>query len=271
MLAALMVASFGAHALTYECSHTAPNGFVEKDNQLVSVFKEDLSGVFYFGKGTYFFNNPSDVAKGIYSNSGDSTVAITKNDDDGYDLNVTYRDAQTTKQYSCVVPPEQITLMKQEEAREQAEANKTPQQKKAELKAAAEKAARAKRQAAEKAAASAGVDDLLGDLSTGTNTPKQKQPVSSGSSGADISMYTQQVREAIRSKIEGLDSYTGKGCTLHLTMSTDGTVQSVHSEGGDEGLCNAAITGVGNAGRLPKPPSQAIYDIFKDFRIDFKP
>lgn len=271
VLAALMVASFGAHALTYECSHTAPNGFVEKDNQLSAVFRDDNSEVFYFGKGTYFFNNPAEVAKGVYSNSGDSTVSVTKNDADGYDLSVIYKDAETTKNYSCVIPPEQITLMKQEEAREQAEANKTPQQKKAEEKAAAEKAARAKKQAAEKAAAGAGVDDLLGDVTGGKNTPRQKQPISSGSSGVDISAYSAQIQMAIRNKIEGVDSYAGERCTLHIAMSSDGTIQSVQSEGGDEGLCNAAITGVRKAGSLPKPPSQAVYNIFKDFRIDFKP
>ncbi|WP_423062026.1 cell envelope integrity protein TolA [Citrobacter portucalensis] len=280
-LSALLVASSTAQASIYDCEYTAPNGFIVKNNQLAVVVLDDGAGTMYFNNKTYPFQSMKEAADGAYATTGDSSLSVTKTDDKGYELNVTYKDAERTQELTCSIDQTTLAAIRKEEA----ESNKTPEQKVAETKArkeaadralqakklAAENAARAKKQAAEKAAAGAGVDDLLGDVSGGKNTPRQKQPISSGSSGVDISAYSAQIQMAIRNKIEGLDSYAGERCTLHIAMSSDGTIQSVQSEGGDEGLCNAAITGVRKAGSLPKPPSQAVYNIFKDFRIDFKP
>jgi len=44
----------------------------------------------------------------------------------------------------------------------------------------------------------------------------------------------------------------------------------VSSEGGDAALCQAAVSAAKLA-KIPKPPSQAVYEVFKNAPIDFKP
>ncbi|MGT3086196.1 cell envelope integrity protein TolA, partial [Salmonella enterica] len=147
-----------------------------------------------------------------------------------------------------------------------------------------DKAAAAKKAAAEKAAAASGVDDLLGDLSSGKNAPKSGggakgngQPAkdsgtsgaNGGASGADISAYASQIRNAIQSRLYGADLYAGKSCVLHIKLAPDGLLLDVTEEGGDPALCQAALTAAKTA-RIPKPPSQAVYEKVKDAKLDFK-
>ncbi|EPQ1147667.1 cell envelope integrity protein TolA, partial [Citrobacter amalonaticus] len=154
----------------------------------------------------------------------------------------------------------------------------------ADKKAAAEKAAAAKKAAAEKAAAASGVDDLLGDLSSGKNAPKtgggakgnNASPAGSGNtknngaSGADISNYAGQIKSAIESKFYDASSYAGKTCTLRIKLASDGMLLDIQSEGGDPALCQAALAAARQA-KIPKPPSQAVYEVFKNAPLDFKP
>jgi colicin import membrane protein len=44
----------------------------------------------------------------------------------------------------------------------------------------------------------------------------------------------------------------------------------VKSEGGDPALCQAAIAAAKQA-RIPKPPSQAVYEVFKNAPMRFRP
>ncbi|EEG9160254.1 cell envelope integrity protein TolA, partial [Salmonella enterica] len=153
----------------------------------------------------------------------------------------------------------------------------------AEKKAAADKAA-AKKAAAEKAAAAAGVDDLLGDLSSGKNAPKtgggakgNGQPskdsgtsgANGGATGADISAYAKQIQVAIQSRLYDASLYQGKQCVLHISLAPDGSLKSITSEGGDPALCQAALMAAKTA-KIPKPPSQAVYEKIKDAKLDFK-
>jgi len=45
---------------------------------------------------------------------------------------------------------------------------------------------------------------------------------------------------------------------------------SVTPEGGDPALCQAAVTAAKQA-RIPKPPSQEVYEVFKNAPMRFKP
>ncbi|EDJ9062868.1 cell envelope integrity protein TolA, partial [Salmonella enterica subsp. arizonae] len=174
-------------------------------------------------------------------------------------------------------------------AAEKAAAEKKAAEKKAaEKKAAADKAAAdkaaAKKAAAEKAAAAEGVDDLLGDLSSGKNAPKtgggakgNGQPskdsgtsgANGGATGADISAYAKQIQVAIQSRLYDASLYQGKQCVLHISLAPDGSLKSITSEGGDPALCQAALMAAKTA-KIPKPPSQAVYEKIKDAKLDFK-
>ncbi|ECI4261998.1 cell envelope integrity protein TolA, partial [Salmonella enterica subsp. salamae] len=169
-------------------------------------------------------------------------------------------------------------------AAEKAAADKKAAEKKAAAdKAAADKAA-AKKAAAEKAAAAEGVDDLLGDLSSGKNAPKtgggakgNGQPskdsgtsgANGGATGADISAYAKQIQVAIQSRLYDASLYQGKQCVLHISLAPDGSLKSITSEGGDPALCQAALMAAKTA-KIPKPPSQAVYEKIKDAKLDFK-
>lgn len=275
ILVALLVASFGAHAAMYDCQYTAPNGFVVKGNQLISVFSNDVSGVLYFGDKAYPFQSINEAADGAYSTDGSASLSVTRADDKGYELNVIYKDAEKTQNFTCSVSQETLDADK----REQAEANKTPEQKKAEAKdkaqAAAVAAAKAKAAAEAKATAEAraakdkaNVDSLLDDLNTGKNAPKQPQATNTGASGADINQYSNQIQHEIGSLIN-TTKYKGKQCDIRLNMDRQGYVRSTAIEGGDADLC-ADVQKILSISDLPKPPNEAIYNIFKNARLNLR-
>ena len=197
---------------------------------------------------------------------------------------------------------EKERLQAQEAAKEQAQqqkqaeeaAKKAQEQQKQAEEAAAKAAADAKAQAdaqaklaaeaAKKAAAAAGVDDLLGDLSSGKNAPKtgggakgnnaaptgSGNTKSNGATGAEINGYAAQIKSAIESRFYDASSYTGKTCTLRIKLAPDGMLLDIKSEGGDPALCTAALAAARQA-KMPKPPSQAVYEVFKNAPLDFKP
>ncbi|WP_366539845.1 cell envelope integrity protein TolA, partial [Salmonella enterica] len=172
-----------------------------------------------------------------------------------------------------------------EAAKAAAEAKKKADAEAAKAAAEAKAAADAKKKAAaEKAAAAEGVDDLLGDLSSGKNAPKtgggakgNGQPskdsgtsgANGGATGADISAYAKQIQVAIQSRLYDASLYQGKQCVLHISLAPDGSLKSITSEGGDPALCQAALMAAKTA-KIPKPPSQAVYEKIKDAKLDFK-
>ncbi|MDN6115082.1 MAG: cell envelope integrity protein TolA, partial [Enterobacterales bacterium] len=177
------------------------------------------------------------------------------------------------------------------EAKKQAAADaKAKADTEAKAAAAAKKAADAKKKADAAAAAKAaeGVDDLFDGLADGKNAPKgggaagaagtsgkagaagKGNSKTSGASGADISNYAGQIQAAIESKFHTDPSFSGKVCNLRIKLASDGMLLSVTSEGGDPALCQAAVAAARMA-KYPKPPSDAIYQIFKNAPVDFKP
>ncbi|ECY6151098.1 cell envelope integrity protein TolA, partial [Salmonella enterica subsp. enterica serovar Bron] len=171
-----------------------------------------------------------------------------------------------------------------EAAKAAADAKKKAEAEAAKAAADAKKKAAAEKAAAEKAAAAEGVDDLLGDLSSGKNAPKtgggakgNGQPskdsgtsgANGGATGADISAYAKQIQVAIQSRLYDASLYQGKQCVLHISLAPDGSLKSITSEGGDPALCQAALMAAKTA-KIPKPPSQAVYEKIKDAKLDFK-
>ncbi|MGH2336231.1 cell envelope integrity protein TolA, partial [Salmonella enterica subsp. enterica serovar Paratyphi A] len=125
---------------------------------------------------------------------------------------------------------------------------------------------------------------VQGDLSSGKNAPKtgggakgNGQPskdsgtsgANGGTAGADISAYAKQIQVAIQSRLYDASLYQGKQCVLHISLAPDGSLKSITSEGGDPALCQAALMAAKTA-KIPKPPSQAVYEKIKDAKLDFK-
>ncbi|WP_261255536.1 cell envelope integrity protein TolA [Serratia proteamaculans] len=105
-----------------------------------------------------------------------------------------------------------------------------------------------------------GIDDLFAPLE-GKATP---------AAGDEISNYAGQVRAAIQRHFYDANAYAGKQCTIRMKFAPDGMLLAVRSESGDPALCRAAIKAITNT-RFPKPPSQAVYDAFKNSVLEFRP
>lgn len=105
-----------------------------------------------------------------------------------------------------------------------------------------------------------GIDDLFVPLE-GKATP---------AAGDEVSNYTAQMHSAIQSHFYDAGSYAGKECALRMKFAPDGMLLAVRAESGDPALCQAAIKAIINT-RFPKPPSQAVYDAFKNSVLEFRP
>ncbi|WP_339057908.1 cell envelope integrity protein TolA [Candidatus Regiella endosymbiont of Tuberolachnus salignus] len=122
------------------------------------------------------------------------------------------------------------------------------------------------------------VDNLLDDLASSKNTPNQGEKVAtnesgvkkSGASGADINGYLGQITAAIQSRFYDADLYKGRTCDLRIKLAPEGGLISVVAEGGDSALCQAAIAAAKQA-KIPKPPSDDVYQVFKNASLVFKP
>ncbi len=90
-----------------------------------------------------------------------------------------------------------------------------------------------------------------------------------GASGADINNYAGQIKSAIESKFYDASSYAGKTCTLRMNYrAPDGMLLDIKPEGGDPALCQAALA----AAKLADPETTtAVYEVFKNAPLDFKP
>lgn len=163
-----------------------------------------------------------------------------------------------------------------EDARKKADADKKAAEdakKKADAEAK-QKAANDKKAAAEAAKQAADVDDIFNGLTSDKNTPSTNGAsgggAKAGASGPEVDGYMSQVQAALMKNFFDAQLYKGKTCTLRIKMAPDGMLISVQAEGGDPALCQVALAAAKQA-KLPKPPSTAIYEKFKNAPIDFKP
>lgn len=116
-------------------------------------------------------------------------------------------------------------------------------------------------------------NDLFEGLASTPSSPKSqtaKEVPVKRVSVIYISQYAGQLRAAIESKFIDGANYKGLTCTLKLDLQRDGTLNSATVQGGDAKLCSAALTAVKQA-RLPPPPSDEVWQVFKNAPLDFKP
>ena len=124
---------------------------------------------------------------------------------------------------------------------------------------------------------SSDVDKLLGGLASAKNAPQtgvsatgKEVGKKNGASTSDINNYLGQIKTAIEANFHDAALFKGLTCSLRIKLAPDGAVVDVKAEGGDPALCAAAVVAARQA-RIPKPPSQELYDIFKNAPLIFKP
>ena len=105
------------------------------------------------------------------------------------------------------------------------------------------------------------VDDLLGDLSSSEDHNKLNSEVGS---------YAGEIKTAIESKFYDHVSFNGMTCYVRVNLAPDGLLLVIRAERGDASLCQAALKAASHA-HIPAPPNKAIYQVFKNAPLDFKP
>ncbi|MXP67528.1 cell envelope integrity protein TolA [Pantoea sp. Aalb] len=115
------------------------------------------------------------------------------------------------------------------------------------------------------------VNDLIHELSSSKDILKDIYNDKKYSNiSIEINTYLREITKAIQEHFYDSDLYRGKSCNLRIQISPDGLLINIKSERGNIALCQAAITAAKQA-QIPKPPSIAIYKIFKNIQIHFEP
>lgn len=128
------------------------------------------------------------------------------------------------------------------------------------------------------------IDALFDNLSNIKNAPddrdahKEERQASgkneiniTEASDSDIRNYIGQIQSAIQNQFYNSTMFTGKTCKLCISLSADGLVTRVKEVSGDPALCQAAVSATKLVRMLPKPPSDKVYQYFKNFKLEFKP
>lgn len=92
-----------------------------------------------------------------------------------------------------------------------------------------------------------------------------------GTSGDDFSNYAKVMQITIQSKIENLtNDYEGQRCSIRIHLARDGSLLGFNTEGGAPDFCNKVSDVMRGINKLPTPPSDDVYQNFKDARLDFQ-
>ncbi|HDC2547240.1 TPA: hypothetical protein O7139_001403 [Salmonella enterica] len=93
-----------------------------------------------------------------------------------------------------------------------------------------------------------------------------------GASGDEISNYAKVLNITIENTGGSVfNNYKGRQCVVRMHFARDGSLLSFNIEGGSTDLCNKLSDVMHNIKKFPAPPSDAVYQKFKDVHLDFKP
>ena len=66
------------------------------------------------------------------------------------------------------------------------------------------------------------------------------------------------------------DTMNGKECVISLSLASNGFVINMKVEGGDTGVCNAAVNAINRVGRFPMPEDPDLNAEFRQLKLPFK-
>ncbi|EDY2188191.1 energry transducer TonB [Salmonella enterica subsp. enterica] len=91
-------------------------------------------------------------------------------------------------------------------------------------------------------------------------------------SEADISNYAKVLSITIKNTGGRVfNAYKGKSCVVKKHLARDGSLLEFSTENGASDLCNKLSDVLHSIKKLPAPPSDEIYELFKNARLSFKP
>lgn len=275
LLAAVILAVTGsafAHETAYTCSREAKNGFVTPDieyDQFTNhgkpyIYMKEIDG----SEAYYRYDSLWDLENGgVYSGDRKSVISISS--DKKYPLIVHYQDETKTFEYHCTLDAERNSVIAGREKREAKEAadEKAMQDKiNAQVRAEAAAAIAAQKKAAAEAKAMEAREQAQAKREATQITGQHV----SGASAAAISQYANQVRADVQENIYDVDQWQGKQCTVKITIGSDGVLTSGSSEAGDTEFCGEVLATLSKMQRLPRPPSQGVYEAMKTMHLVFK-
>lgn len=82
--------------------------------------------------------------------------------------------------------------------------------------------------------------------------------------------YIAMIVERVRQSWFTDDTMNGKECVISLRLASNGFVTSLTVEGGDAGVCNAAVNAINRVGRFPMPEDPELNDQFRVLKLPFK-
>ncbi|ENU2134354.1 cell envelope integrity protein TolA [Salmonella enterica] len=113
------------------------------------------------------------------------------------------------------------------------------------------------------------IDDLFNSLNSVQNNSSGLHKSKFDSSSI---RYFGVIQKTIADRaVNRFSSYKGKSCSLRIHLARDGTLNGVSIEDGSPDLCNKALAVINEIKKFPEPPSEAIYQIFKNAPVEFKP
>lgn len=90
-----------------------------------------------------------------------------------------------------------------------------------------------------------------------------------GAPGPEGDKYGGLIKQAVSRNMYDTSLYRGKTCSIKINFAPDGLILSSSVVGGDPSLCQAAERAIKITQKLPKPPSDAVYNKFKNAVLEF--
>jgi colicin import membrane protein len=82
--------------------------------------------------------------------------------------------------------------------------------------------------------------------------------------------YVAMIVERVRQSWFTDDTMNGKECVISLSLASNGFVINMKVEGGDTGVCNAAVNAINRVGRFPMPEDPDLNAEFRQLKLPFK-
>jgi colicin import membrane protein len=82
--------------------------------------------------------------------------------------------------------------------------------------------------------------------------------------------YVAMIVERVRQSWFTDDTMNGKECVISLSLASNGFVINMTVEGGDTGVCNAAVNAINRVGRFPMPEDPDLNAEFRQLKLPFK-
>ena len=80
--------------------------------------------------------------------------------------------------------------------------------------------------------------------------------------------YAVQIHQSVTERFSSSQSYSGKNCTVRISIQPDGMLLSAAIEKGDPEFCQAVLSALSRA-KIPPAPDKETWQTFRNASLDF--